>query len=91
MTNGNPTIYYPLGLIICISAIKDVAEDLKRHRSDDDENNRSTLIAQNGKFVPKKWREIRVGDVCKMKQDEYFPADMIILNTSDPKGLINCL
>lgn len=41
LTHGNPTIYYPLGLIIIISAIKDLAEDLKRHKSDDEENNRS--------------------------------------------------
>lgn len=48
LTGGNPTIYYPLGLIIIVSALKDIAEDLKRHTSDDEENNRLTLVAENG-------------------------------------------
>ncbi len=75
-----------MGLIIIVSALKDIAEDLKRHTSDDEENNRTTLVAENGEFVRKKWHEIRVGDICKIVQDEFFPADMIILNTSDSKG-----
>ena len=37
-----PVIYLPLFLIVVITAIKDALEDLKRHKSDKEENNRKT-------------------------------------------------
>ena len=33
-----------------------------------------------------KWRDLRVGDIVKVKKDEFFPADLIMLNSSDVKG-----
>ena len=37
-TNGTPTIYLPLFVIVAISMVKDLFEDMKRHRSDREEN-----------------------------------------------------
>lgn len=30
---------------------------------------------------------MRVGDIVFVKKDEFFPADLLVLNTSEPKGL----
>ena len=38
ISSGNPVILLPLGVILAITAIKDAFEDLKRHRSDNEEN-----------------------------------------------------
>lgn len=38
-TNGTPTIFAPLLIILIISMLKDIFEDLKRYRSDKKENN----------------------------------------------------
>jgi len=35
ITGGQPTILVPLLFVICVSAIKDIFEDTKRHRADD--------------------------------------------------------
>ena len=39
------------------------------------------------KFEKKIWKDIKVGNVLKVQKNEYFPADMIILNSSGPKGI----
>ena len=34
------------------------------------------------------WKEIRVGNVVKVNDGEQIPADMITLQSSDPKGVL---
>ena len=34
ITNGQPTILMPLGFVTLVSMIKDLFEDLKRHKQD---------------------------------------------------------
>lgn len=85
-SDGQPTTFYPLVLIVLISAVKDMVEDFKRHRADHEENSRVThLLKENGRFEATPWREIRIGDVVKIDRNEYFPCDMLILSTSDNK------
>ena len=38
-TNGRPVVWLPLFFIICVNVIKNLIEDLKRHKSDSNENN----------------------------------------------------
>lgn len=33
------------------------------------------------------WSEVVVGEICKVEQDELFPADMILLNSSIENGV----
>jgi len=37
-------------------------------------------------FSPTRWRDIRVGDIVKVQQDEPISADLLILKTTDEKG-----
>ena len=30
---------------------------------------------------------MKVGDIVKVKRDEYFPADMVVLHSSGPGGV----
>ena len=68
--------------------MKDLFEDLKRHNSDMEENKRKTRILRNGVFTECEWQECCVGDIIKVTQNEYFPCDVFILNTSESK--MNC-
>lgn len=47
-SGGYPVTYAPLSLIICISALKDLFEDLKRNRSDREENMRKVMVLEEG-------------------------------------------
>lgn len=83
-SEGVPVIWIPLIVIVLITALKDLLEDLQRHRSDRDENERKVLkLGPEGSFKTIHWEELRVGDVIKIFQDEYFPADLIILRSSE--------
>ena len=57
--------------------------------ADDQENNRKTLVLdQNtGNFEPKPWKDIRVGNIVKCLNNEFFPADLVLLNSSGRKGI----
>ena len=79
----------PLTFVVLVSMIKDIFEDLKRHQSDKLENNRKVLVGdpQTGRFSPVLWKNLQVGMIVKIQQDEFFPADLILLNSSAPKGI----
>lgn len=66
--------------------IKDAYEDYKRHQSDAQENEKKTKVLVDGQFVQKQWQQLRVGNIVKVECDEYIPADLLILHTSDKKG-----
>ena len=65
-TDGQPTIYPPLILIICISMLKDYLEDYKRKKSDNEENNKIINLYSDGRFVQAKSWELRIGDIIKV-------------------------
>ena len=84
-SNGKPVILFPLFIVVSVNGLKDYYEDWKRKKSDDQENNKNTLIynAKKKTFVKKQWKDILLGDIIKVKENEFFPADCILLNTSE--------
>jgi phospholipid-transporting ATPase len=46
VTNGQPTLSLPLAFVVIVSAIKDIIEDYKKHKSDDEENNKILMVAE---------------------------------------------
>lgn len=59
----------------------------KRHQSDAELNASSTKVLDNGAFVPKKWKDIKAGDILRIESNDSFPADVILLSSSEPDGL----
>jgi phospholipid-transporting ATPase len=86
-TNGSPVMFFPLSVIITVTAIKDFFEDWKRRSSDQAENTRKTEVLTEVGFMPYEWQNLHVGHIIRVKKDEYVPADILILNTSEPKGI----
>ena len=35
------------------------------------------------------WRDVRVGDILELHRDELVPADIVLLGTSLPSGLVS--
>ena len=75
--------------VICVSAVKDIFEDMKRHKSDNIENTRKVYRADKKEriFVEDRWRNLKVGQVVQIMNDQYFPADLILLKSSNSSGL----
>ncbi len=84
----------PLIVVLAISAGKEGAEDLKRHRADHVTN--SQLVTritgqsnnqQSSAFEQVRWSELLPGDLVRIDDENEVPADMVILITSDSAGL----
>ncbi|KAL4432018.1 hypothetical protein ABPG74_017754 [Tetrahymena malaccensis] len=87
-SEGRPVIFFPLTIILCVTAIKDAYEDMKRHMYDKQENNKPILVARNKNFMKEQWRNLRIGNLIRVNKDEYIPADIILIYSSNKGG--NC-
>ncbi|KAG0497021.1 hypothetical protein HPP92_001712 [Vanilla planifolia] len=85
---GRGASILPLAFVLFVTAVKDAYEDYRRHRSDRVENNRtSPILSDHGDFLPKRWKDIRVGEIIKIQSNESLPCDIVLLSTSDPTGV----
>lgn len=66
ISGGVPVIFLPLFVILIITGMKDFYEDYKRKKSDDEENNKKVNVFENGIFVEKKWKDLRVGNIIEV-------------------------
>lgn len=85
---GRYTTLVPLLFIFAVSFIKEYFEDRKRKRADQKVNN--TLVLVLNKFSSqwdwKYWKEVSVGDIIKVTNDQFFPSDLFIISSSEPNG-----
>jgi len=50
-------------------------------------NNRNIQIVENNSITIRTWNDVKVGEIVRVENDEYFPADLILLSSSEPDGL----
>ncbi|KAJ3676612.1 hypothetical protein LUZ60_004024 [Juncus effusus] len=85
---GRGASLLPLAFVLFVTAIKDAYEDFRRHRSDRLENNRTVnTLNGSGEFVPKRWKDLKVGEIIRVSSDETLPADIVLLATSGSTGV----
>lgn len=75
----------PLVFVLGVSIIREGAEDYSRYRTDCQINKNIAWIYSNGKWTETKWEDIYVGDYIRIKSEERFPADIMVLSTSYTK------
>lgn len=78
----------PLMLILLITASKEIMEDKKRHQQDTTTNARLVAVLSGEMFIQKKWKDVVVGDIVRIENSAYFPADLVLLSSSEPDGLV---
>ena len=88
-SNGSPIMLFPFSFIVLINGIKEMYEDWKRKKMNEQDNRRLCLIFDNNKkkFINKKWEDIKLGDIIKINKNEIIPCDMIILESSELNGI----
>ncbi|CDW78607.1 phospholipid-translocating p-type flippase family protein [Stylonychia lemnae] len=89
ISGGKPVMLMPLAFVIIVSMIKDIFEDYKRHKSDKAENFKQVEVFDQvtKTFKLQHWKSLKVGMVVKVKQDQFFPADLVLLKSSESKGV----
>lgn len=85
-TNRYTTIA-PLALVLAVAAAKEAQEDIKRHQSDAELNARRVKVLVGSNFETEPWRQLKVGDIVRLESNDFFPADLVILSSSEPEGL----
>lgn len=88
-SGGQPVILLPLAIVVIINGIKDFYEDYKRKKSDFLENSKKAKILNNktGTFEDSTWGEIKLGDIIMVKDNEYFPCDLLLLSSSNENNI----
>ncbi|XP_040835802.1 phospholipid-transporting ATPase IB isoform X1 [Ochotona curzoniae] len=84
---GRYTTLVPLIIILTIAGIKEIIEDFKRHKADNAVNKKKTIVLRNGMWHTIVWKEVAVGDVVKVLNGQYLPADMVLLSSSEPQAM----
>lgn len=91
--NVSPTNRYTtigtLLVVLLVSAVKETMEDIKRANADKELNYSicQVLDPLSGQFIEKRWLDIKVGDIVRTESEEPFPADLVLLASSEPEGL----
>ncbi|KAK3671974.1 aminophospholipid translocase [Recurvomyces mirabilis] len=85
-TNRFTTIV-PLGIVLLVSAGKELVEDNRRKSQDRQLNRSAARVLRGTRFEDVRWIDVQVGDVVRVQSEEPFPADLVLLASSEPEGL----
>ncbi|XP_024084147.1 probable phospholipid-transporting ATPase VD isoform X2 [Cimex lectularius] len=85
---GKEIALIPVLFILGVTCIKDLFEDKRRWASDKRINN-STCRVYNGeeeRYKKVYWKDLRVGDIVHLSNNEVVPADILLLRSSEVHG-----
>ncbi|CAJ0937664.1 unnamed protein product, partial [Mesorhabditis belari] len=81
------TTAIPLIFVLAVSAAKDGYDDVQRHISDRQVNNRKSYVVRGGRLVEEPWHNVKVGDVIRMMSNQFVAADLFVVSSSEPHGI----
>lgn len=82
------TTAVPLVLVLAITAVKDASDDINRHKSDKQVNNRKVDVLYDGELRNEKWMNVQVGDIIRLENNQFVTADLLLLSSSEPLNLV---
>jgi len=107
-TKGIPSKLPGLLIVLLVDGFAAASEDMQRHRDDEETNAKPVLCMARPRmaadspppnthsggsiFKPYPWQDIRVGDVIKIRNDEFVPADCLLLaaHSAEVEGSDTC-
>lgn len=85
---GPISMIAPLSIVVGLTMAKEAVEDWRRFIQDMKVNSRKVSVHKgDGVFGGRTWQRVCVGDVVKVKKDEFFPADLLLLSSSYEDGI----
>jgi len=83
---GRYVTIVPFLVILAITAIKEIVEDFKRHLEDRKINDSKVKTFRNEVWEDVQWKNVCVGDIVKVLNDKFFPADLVLLASSEEEA-----
>ncbi|XP_045478925.1 phospholipid-transporting ATPase VD isoform X1 [Harmonia axyridis] len=85
---GKEIAMIPVLFVLGVTAVKDLFEDRRRRASDQRINNSTCRIynSEDMRYRKVLWKDVRVGDLIHLSNNEVVPADILLLKSSDPSG-----
>lgn len=84
-TFGRYSTLCVLAVVVLLSGVKEAIEDFRRYREDRRVNREIThVLGGEGKD---RWDAVKVGDIVKVFDKEQFPADILLVASSNDDGL----
>ncbi|CAJ0936820.1 unnamed protein product, partial [Mesorhabditis belari] len=72
------TTAIPLIFVLAVSAAKDGYDDVQRHISDRQVNNRKSYVVRGGRLVEEPWHNVKVGDVIRMMSNQFVAIKLAL-------------
>ena len=76
-------------LVLLFTMLKEGYEDIGRHRQDKEVNKAKVLKLdkETCSFVITASENLKVGDIIQINKDQSIPADLLLISSSDEKGV----
>lgn len=81
------TSILPLVFVLTVTAVKEAIEDYRRFQMDKQINARSVQVLRGSELETIEWRHLVVGDIVMVRKGQQFPADLLMLASSDSQGV----
>ena len=84
---GAETALVPIIIVLSVSLIREAVEDCSRAKLDKQQNSEPTEV-----YVDEQWEQtqsgkLHMGEIVSVKQDDAFPADLILIDSDLPEGI----
>ena len=84
---GAETALVPIIIVLSVSIIREGIEDYARAKLDKQQNSEPTEV-----YVDEQWEQtqsgkLHMGEIVSVKQDDAFPADLILIDSDLPEGI----
>ncbi|KOC66842.1 putative phospholipid-transporting ATPase VD [Habropoda laboriosa] len=86
---GKEIAMIPVIFVLGVTALKDYFEDRRRLASDRRVNNSTcrVYVSEDDRYAKVAWKDVKVGDLVHLSNNELVPADVLLLRSSDPQGV----
>jgi len=79
----------PLAFVLAVTMSKELYDDLQRYRKDRQLNlEQYTRLLPGGRAVQVCAQDVAVGHILQIQTNQRVPADVVLLRTSDPNGVV---
>ena len=84
---GSETALIGIVIVLSVSLIRELYEDCKKANLDKIQNSVKCKVYRNNTWIDIESGNLELGEIVIVEQDDIFPADLVLLDSSLPEGI----